>query len=264
MSSDYTTIRYSIENKVATVTLDRPEVSNAFNHTSYTEIRDAFEKAGKDPEVGAVVLTGAGKNFSAGGDIQDMQKWIDEGDFIDKPTVTLAGEMAMAIRRCSKPTIAMVNGAAAGAGAGCALACDFRIFAKTAKLILAFINLGLPGDTCSMYSLARQVGTAKATELMLLGEPISAEACNRLGLAYQVTAPEVLNKVTDRFAKRMANGPTAAYAKQKSALNEVFFRDLEKWINLEAKSMSAASKSEDFKIAVAAFLNKEQPKFIGK
>lgn len=225
MSSNYTTIRYSIENKVATITLNRPEVSNAFNNTSYIEVRDAFEKAGKDSDVGAVVLTGDGKNFSAGGDIQDMQKWIDEGDFIDEPIVTLTGEMAMAIRRCPKPTIAMINGAAAGAGAGCALACDFRIFAKTAKLILAFINLGL---------------------------------------AYQVTAPETLKEVTDRFAKRMANGPTAAYAKQKKALNEVFFRDLEKWINLEAKSMSASSKSDDFQIAVAAFLNKEQPKFTGK
>lgn len=264
MSSNYTTIRYSIENKVTTITLNRPEVSNAFNNTSYIEVRDAFEKAGKDSDVGAVVLTGDGKNFSAGGDIQDMQKWIDEGDFIDEPIVTLTGEMAMAIRRCPKPTIAMINGAAAGAGAGCALACDFRIFAKTAKLILAFINLGLPGDTCSMYSLARQIGTAKATELMLLGEPISAEVCDKLGLAYQVTAPETLKEVTDRFAKRMANGPTAAYAKQKKALNEVFFRDLEKWINLEAKSMSASSKSDDFQIAVAAFLNKEQPKFTGK
>jgi 2-(1,2-epoxy-1,2-dihydrophenyl)acetyl-CoA isomerase len=177
MSSDYTAIRYSIENKVVAVTLDRPEVSNAFNHASYAKIREAFEKAGKDPDVGAVVLTGAGKNFSAGGDIQDMQKWIDEGDFIDEPTVALTGEMAMAVRRCPKPTIAMINRAAAG----CALACDFRIFAKTAKLILAFINLGLSGDTCSMYSLARQVGTAKATELLLLGEPISARPATSWG-----------------------------------------------------------------------------------
>lgn len=95
MSSNYTTIRYSIKNKVATITLNRPEVSNAFNNTSYIEVRDAFEKAGKDSDVGAVVLTGDGKNFSAGGDIQDMQKWIDEGDFIDEPIVTLTGEMAM-------------------------------------------------------------------------------------------------------------------------------------------------------------------------
>lgn len=261
---EYKTINYTIDNSVAIVELNRPEVSNAFDTLTYREVRNVFETASNDPNVRAIILTGKGKNFSAGGDIHSMKKSIENQTYIEEETVTLTGEMAMAIKKCSKPTIAMINGAAAGAGAGCVLACDFRIMAENSRLIFAFINLGLTGDTCSYYSLSRQIGTAKATELMLLGAPIGARDCEKLGLTYKVVSPECLESETHRFATRLANGPTAAYAMQKAALNEVFYYDMEKWINGEAKGMSRASRSEDFTIAVNAFLKKEKPRFSGR
>ena len=178
--------------------------------------------------------------------------------------VELTGQMTAAIKRCPKPVIAMVNGAAAGAGAGVAFACDFRILADNAKLILAFINLGLTGDSCSMYYLSRMIGTAKTMELMMLGKPVEADKALELGLAYKVAPADELAEVTYKFAKRLANGPTTAYGMQKAQINKFFFADLDEFLVDEGANMFNASKTSDFSEAVNAFLEKRKPTFTGK
>ena len=264
MYDNLETINVDIKDRVATVTINRPEVGNAIGKESYIEIRDTFEALGKDPSVGAIVLTGAGKHFSTGGDIHDFRKIIDDKTFIEEERVHLTGEMSAAIRRCPKPVVAMVNGAAAGAGASLAFACDFRVLEEGSKFIMAFINLGLTGDSCGAYYLSRMIGTAKAIELMMLGQPLDAAKADALGLAYKVVPRKDLEEETYKLAKRLANGPTSAYAYQKEEINRFFFPDLEECNALESSSMAAASRSDDFAEAVDAFLSKRKPVFTGK
>ena len=264
MYEGFQSILVEVKDRVATLTLNRPQVGNAFDVTAYHEVRDTINALGEDPEVGAIVITGAGKHFSAGGDIKGFRKAIDEGRFLPAEKVELTGQMTAAIKRCPKPVIAMVNGAAAGAGAGVAFACDFRILADNAKLILAFINLGLTGDSCSMYYLSRMIGTAKTMELMMLGKPVEADKALELGLAYKVAAADELAEVTYKFAKRLANGPTTAYAMQKAQVNKFFFADLDEFLADEGVNMEKASKTSDFSEAVNAFLEKRKPTFTGK
>lgn len=265
MGSGYTTIDYRVEDHIATVKLNRPESGNALlTITSYREVQDAFERAGKDPEVRAVVLTGAGRHFSTGGDIVDMKMHVEQNVSVREDEVSPTGDMSIAIRNCPKPTVAMVNGAAAGAGAGAALACDFRVLSEDSKLIFAFVNVALTGDSCTMYFLARMVGCAKAAEWMMLGSVVGAEECKARGLATQVVPAGSLEEAAYTLAKRLAAGPTATYVLQKKVMNDLFFRDLERCRDLEAASMSAASDTEDFREAVTAFLEKRKPCFIGK
>ena len=264
MYPDYETILLTIENKVAKVVINRPEVSNAFDDPVYADVKDVFERAGADPEVGAVMISGTGKNFSAGGDIADFRTRIDNQVYFPNSLLTLIGQMSSAIRRCPKPTIAMINGAAAGAGAGVALACDFRIFGDNSKLIFAFINLALTGDTSTMYYLSRMVGTAKAQELMMLGSILSAAEADKLGLATKVVPAAELEAASVKFAERLAHGPLAAYARQKEQINSFFYRDQDAWTQSEAKCMWDSSLSQDFNEAVNAFLEKRKPVFQGK
>lgn len=260
----YESILLRLEDQVATVTLNRPEHSNPLDPVAYVEIRDVFQRLSDDPEARAVVLTGAGKNFSSGGDIQRFRREIDAGRYLQSENIILTGEMSAAIRRCAKPVVAMVNGAAAGAGCGLALACDFRILSNRSKLILSFINMGLTGDSCSMYYLARMVGTARTLELAMLGRPVTAQAAMDMGLAYQMVAAEELEEAAYAFAGELARRPTAALSRQKQQLNDFFFSDLDSFMLHDAKNMTQASRSADFSEAVNAFLEKRKPVFIGR
>ncbi|MDR0880602.1 MAG: enoyl-CoA hydratase/isomerase family protein [Clostridioides sp.] len=260
----YETILLEVEDRVATITINRPEVSNAFAVETYSEIKNALEACSENDEVGAVVITGVGKNFSAGGDIKRFRGLIDSKTYISPDGVWGAGHMAMAARRCSKPVIAMVNGAAAGAGCGLALAADFRIVTPKSKLIMAFINLGLTGDTLGMYFLEKAVGTARTAEIMMSGDPIRGEKAFEYGLATKLVDDESFVEETYAFAKKMANRPLFAIKRQKQTINQFFYPDLEKFIACEADNMHASSKTEDFNEAVNAFLEKRPPVFTGK
>lgn len=260
----YTTILTKVENRVMTITINRPEQSNAFATETYVEVRDALLAAGKDPEVGAVVITGTGKNFSAGGNIANMKKYVDDHSGMSENGPMLTGRMSVACRRCPKPVIAMVNGAAAGAGAGLALACDFRIMSPSSKLIMAFINLGLPGDTAGMYHCGKLVGTAKAMEMMLLGEPITGEQALDWGLATRLAANETLEEETYHFAEKIAHRATYGFARQKQMMNKYFYPELDAFIVDETEGMCDCSRTEDHAEAVNAFLEKRPPVFTGK
>lgn len=159
---EYKTILIDVKDRVATVTINRPELSNAFAPETYGEIGDAAASLGDRPDVGAIVITGAGKHFSAGGDIKRFKYLIDQKLYLDADSVAKVGrQMVSGIRRCPKPVIAMINGVATGAGLSCALACDFRVVDPRSKMIMGFINMGLSGDNGSIYNLVRLIGPEK-------------------------------------------------------------------------------------------------------
>ena len=263
MYEDYTKIIVKVEDSIGTITLNRPELGNAFAKVSYTEVRDCLEKMSEDDNVRVVVITGNGKHFSAGGDIVDFQRRIDEKTYVEYEGVITAGRMGIAPKKCEKPVIAMINGAAAGAGASLALGCDFRFMTPKSQIKMAFIGLGFPGDTGGAYFLERLVGAGKALEMMMLGEPMYGEEAARLNVAKCVEEGKLAEE-TYKFAKRLANGPSQGYKWQKQLFLEAFYGDIARVNALEAAGMHATSMSADFAEAVDAFLHKRMPKFSGK
>lgn len=253
-----------VEEGIATLSLNRPEVSNAIATESYGEIAGILEECGKAPEVRAVVITGVGKHFSAGGDIRKFRGYIESGVFLQRENVVRAGQMTQAVRMCPKPVIAMVNGAAAGAGCALALSCDFRVLTPRSKLGMSFMNLGLSGDTGCMYFLERMIGAAKAGELMMLGSMVSGEEAMGLGLATKLVEEDQLQEETMALARRLASMPTQAIARQKRLSYEFFYRDLAQFNLREADYMYETSRTPDYKEAVYAFLEKRKPEFTGQ
>jgi len=259
----FTTIRYEVSDKIATITFNRPESGNAFVRESYDEIREALEAAGADDAVRAVVLTGAGKHFSAGGDINRFKRLIQSGEYLQEENIAAAGRMAAAVRECPKPVIAMINGAAAGAGCSLALACDFRVMTPKSKLSMAFVKLGLSGDTGGIYYLQKIVGIAKTAELMMTGDTVTGEEALRLGLATLLVDEEDLEAETYTLAEDLSKSATFAIARQKQLMNAFFYADLAAYTQMEAGFMAECSRTADFAEAVDAFLEKRPPQFTG-
>lgn len=259
----YQDITLQVEDWVSTITISRPEKGNAFIMRTYKEIKEALEYCGNNPNVGAVVITGAGKNFSAGGDIADFQERIESGTYLVPDEVWEANEMTQAVRKCPKPVIAMVNGAAAGAGCSLALASDFRVVSSQSKLIFAFINMALPGDCGIMYFCMLHLGLSKTSELLMSGGTVDGEEAKRLGLAAILTEPEKLEEETYAFARKMAAKPLYAIKWQKEMLNRHFMKDMDAFTADEAQAIGECSRTEDFTEAVTAFLEKRKPQFQG-
>lgn len=260
----FKTILYEVVNHTATITINRPEVSNAFSIDTYREVKEAVEKAGNSEEVRVVIITGAGKHFSAGGDIKRFQMLIETEEFLSPEGVIATGAMARSVKQCPKPVIAMVNGAASGAGCALALACDFRVMGPSSKLIMSFINMGFSGDTAGMYFLNKMIGTAKTTEIMTFAKPIKADEAFALGLTTKVAEEGQLLGATNELAESLKNRPTQAIARQKKLNTEFFFNDLEAYVSREAQYMVESGRTADHKEAVYAFLEKRAPNFTGK
>ncbi|MDR1132486.1 MAG: enoyl-CoA hydratase/isomerase family protein [Oscillospiraceae bacterium] len=264
MYDAYQEIIVKTEEKIATITFNRLQFGNAFALATYSEVIDAVEKLGGDDAVGAIVLTGAGKHFSAGGDINRFKELIETKTYLAPENVKTAGKMAMTVRRCPKPVIAMINGAAAGAGCSLALACDFRIVTPKSKLVMAFVNMGLSGDTGGMYYLQKLLGTGKTMEMLMTGAPVSGEEAVRIGLATLLADEDNLAATAYAFAKQLAVKPLVALRHQKALLNEFFYGDLESYTEKEVAYMVDCSHSADFAEAVYAFIEKRPAGFIGK
>lgn len=258
---DYQYILVTVENRIATVTLNRPEYSNAFAKESYTEIADAMEVLGAKKDVGVIVITGAGKHFSAGGDIKRFKMLIDSGEYLDADNIAAAGNMSLAIRECPKPVIAMINGVATGAGLSCALACDFRIVSPSSKMIMAFVNMGLCGDTGSIYNLIRLIGPDKAELMMMTGEACRGEDCVRIGLATVLAEEGKLAETTYELASKLAGKSSTAHGGQKRLIKKYFYGGLADFAKDEGKEIAAASRQADFTEAVNAFLEKRAPEY---
>lgn len=257
----YNDILLSVENKVGTITINRPDYMNALSRPTYGEIKNAMEEFNSNDNVNVIVITGTGKHFSAGGDIQRFRTLIENQEYLSEEGIAYAGEMTTTIRRSSKPVIAMVNGVATGAGLSIALACDYRVVTPKSKLIMAFVKLGLPGDTGSLYFLPKLVGIPKASEIMMTGDPINGEEAYKIGLATHLTSDENLSKLTYDFAQKLTQLPLKAVAKQKEIINKYFYPDLDEYSIDEKKVMAECSRNNDFKEAVYAFLEKRHPEF---
>jgi 2-(1,2-epoxy-1,2-dihydrophenyl)acetyl-CoA isomerase len=246
---------------IARITLNRPDRLNSFTMQMHTELRDALEKLG---DARVVVLTGAGRGFCAGQDLNDRavapDKTVDLGDTVEQCWNPLVKTLA-ALRQ---PIIARVNGVAAGAGANIALACDVVVAAKSAKFIQSFSALGLIPDSGGSWVLPRLVGQARALGLALTGEPLLAEKAEEWGLIWKAVEDGALDAEVDAIASRLASLPPLGLAAIKSMIRTTSGRTLEQELDLERDEMRRLGFTQDYREGVAAFLEKRSPTFTGR
>jgi 2-(1,2-epoxy-1,2-dihydrophenyl)acetyl-CoA isomerase len=249
---------------VATVTINRPAARNALTAEAKIGLLDALRDCSADRTIRAVVLTGAGSAFCAGQDLREHAEQLAAGAAGPAPLRTVRehyNPMVETIRAMPKPVIAAINGVAAGAGAALALACDFRLAARRASLLMAFARIGLGADSGASWTLQRLVGPARATELLMLAEPVTADEALRLGLLTSVVADEELPAAAAAFAARLAAGPTLAYAAIKEALDYSAGHGLHESLAREADLQEQLGRTRDHQAATRAFVGKEQPVF---
>jgi 2-(1,2-epoxy-1,2-dihydrophenyl)acetyl-CoA isomerase len=256
------TLLYEIADGVCTITLNRPDVYNAFNEQMKKEINDALKDADKDTAVRCVVIRGAGnKAFCSG---QDLKEHSGAKRSLKESLEKHYNPMIRKIRSMEKPVICMINGVAAGAGCSLALACDMRIMSSTAKLIEVFIRIGLVPDSGSHWFLTRLVSMARAFEYATTGRDISAEEAERVGLVNKIVPPEQLEEETMSLAKKFAQAPTKSIGLIKRTLNKSLSSDLESILEYEAVIQQIASETEDHQEGIKAFLEKRPANFKGK
>ncbi len=257
---DYATLIYALDRDVATITLDRPESMNALTRALRLELRDAVARAAVEARV--LVLTGAGRGFCSGQDLADTV-----GDEPIDLAATLRDEyepLLRALYDCPIPTIAAVNGTAAGAGANLALACDVVIAAQSAIFMQAFARIGLIPDAGGTYWLPRQIGFARAMGAVLFAEPVTADEAAAWGMIWQAVPDPEFAATVEARALQLARGPTAAYRLAKQALRRSFANDLDQQLTLEAELQNRAGATDDFREGVAAFLQKRPARFQGR
>lgn len=261
--STYQTILYAVDQGVATITLNRPDRRNAITQELLSELRQAFTQAGDDPAVRAVVLTGAGKGFCSG---QDLSAFAGNasGEQVRRSVMEYYKPLIMRMVTLPKPIIGAINGAAAGAGASLALACDLRILAEDAYLMQAFSNIGLVPDAGSSWFLVRLVGYSRAFEIAIEAERLSAHRCLELGVANRVTTSASLLSDAQSWAQHLAQRPTLAIGLTKQAMLQATEQNLETLIEVEAELQVQAVMSYDHKEGVTAFVEKRKPVFQGR
>jgi enoyl-CoA hydratase/carnithine racemase len=248
---------------VATITLNRPERLNALTFQVYTELRDAFRALDSEPGVRAVLITGSGRAFCSGGDVEDIIGALFSRDAAGLLEFTrLTGDLILSIRQCRRPVVAALNGTVAGAGAVIAAASDIRIAAESAKIAFLFSRVGLTGaDMGAAWLLPRIVGLAHASELLMLGDFITAERAAQIGLYNRVVPGERLMAEATELAVRLARGPSVALGVTKRALNEEAAMDLVAAIEWEAQAQAACMQHPNFRESYEAFRAKREPKF---
>jgi len=260
-----TSFRYAVSpaTGVATVTLNRPERLNALTFEVYAELRDTFAALDTEPGVRSIVLTGAGRAFCSGGDVEDIIGALFARDRAGLHEFTqMTCDLILNIRRCRRPVVAALNGTVAGAGAVIATACDFRIAAETAKIAYLFTRVGLSGaDMGASWLLPRIVGLGRATELLMTGDFIDAQTAERIGLYHRVVATDQVVVEATAFAERLARGPAPALAVTKQALNAEAHLDLETALRYEATVQGELMEHPNFREAYEAFREKREPRF---
>jgi 2-(1,2-epoxy-1,2-dihydrophenyl)acetyl-CoA isomerase len=263
------TVLLNVEDSIATITLNRPESLNSMSAELLDTLGQVGKQVAEDDDVRAVILTGAGRAFCAGGDIRSMR---DRGErAADESTLAAAfgplraqEEISVYLAEMPKPTIAAINGAAAGAGMSLALACDFRIMGEAARIVPAFAKIGFSGDFGGTWFLQRLVGPSRAREIYFLSEPISAEQALAEGIVTRVVPHEQVMVEAMALATRLANGPTLAYGRIKRNFTVGATGTLSDALDSEAEGMTALRNTEDHKSAALAFLSKQEPVFTGR
>ena len=253
----------NITNNVATLTLNRPEVFNSFNREMALLLQSELDECENNPEVRAIVITGSGKAFCAGQDLKEVTSPELNPGF-KKILEEHYNPIISRIRNIEKPIIGAINGVAAGAGANIALACDVVIASKNASFIQAFSKIGLVPDSAGTFFLPRLIGFQKASALMMLGDKISAEEAEKLGMVYKVVSWENFSEEVNNIASILANMPTKALGLTKRLLNNSMQNSLEQQLKLESKLQIESAQSEDYAEGVEAFVDKRKPNFKGK
>jgi 2-(1,2-epoxy-1,2-dihydrophenyl)acetyl-CoA isomerase len=250
---------------VATLTLNRPETMNALSIELKEALLAALTEVGADPAVRAVVLTGNGRGFCVGQDLAEHVELLKADD--PAPLLTVEhhyNPITLALAELDKPVVAAVNGAAAGAGASFAFACDLRVVSEQAKFLLAFANVGLSLDSGASWTLPRLIGAGRAAELCLLAQPITAQQAAEYGLVSRLVPAEQVLPVAQELAARFAAGPTIAYGAIKRALRYSADHSLRESLANEAIEQHLTGSTADHRAATFAFVNKEKPVFTGE
>jgi 2-(1,2-epoxy-1,2-dihydrophenyl)acetyl-CoA isomerase len=255
-------IKYTANQGIGTITLNRPDVYNALNDEITFELQDVLKTISKDDTIRVVVLTGEGKAFCSGQDLKSAP--ADEKRSFMNSLHKRYNPIIRAMRELPKPIIGKLNGVAAGAGCSLALACDMIIASEEASLIEVFINIGLVPDSGSSYFLPRLVGMAKAFELCALGSKVKAKEAAELGLINKVVPADQLELAVNELANQFANAPTKAIGLIKKMLNKSATSSLEQMLDYEAYCQEIAGQTSDYREGVKAFLEKRKPDFTGK
>lgn len=252
------------EEGLAWITMNRPEVLNAWDIEMMDDLVRILSEVGEDEEVRAVVITGAGRAFSAGGDIKMQQQALDQPLAKKLERIIFAQRITRHIADMEKPVIAAVNGVAVGAACDMALTCDIRIASENASFGEVFVKRGLIPDMGSMFFLPRFVGIAKAKELIFSGDIIDAREAETIGLVNKVVPADKLETETMELAKRLASGPTKAIGLAKKVINKSLVTDLETSLDYAIQAQTICYYTEDHAEATRAFLEKREPQFKGR
>jgi 2-(1,2-epoxy-1,2-dihydrophenyl)acetyl-CoA isomerase len=257
---------YSVENGVAVVRLNRPEVLNSFDDELGFAALEAVQNAADDDHVRCIVITGTGRAFSAGEDLGALQAGYEAGEPppLGDTLVKRYNPLIRAIRTAPKPVVAAVNGVAAGAGASIAFACDYRIAVDKAKFSLAFVKVGLVPDSGGLWFLTKMIGAARAWELAASGDALTAERCLELGIVSEVVPEDEFEQAWRSLASRLAAGPTRAYALIKSLVNSSTSASLDDQLETEVDAQTQPGLTQDHLEGVRAFLGKRAPNFEGR
>lgn len=262
---DFKHLIYTVDSGVATISLNRPETLNSFNETMHREMQAALKAVAEDASVRALLLTGEGRGFCAGQDLADpMVRPADPMPDLGAVIGEHYNPMILALSRLAIPVVCAVNGIAAGAGANIPLACDFVIAARSAKFIQAFCKIGLIPDSGGTWVLPRLVGMARAKQLAMLGEPLSAEQALQWGLIYKVVDDEQLRDEARKLAQHLATQPTLGLALIKQSLEASQTNSLEQQLELEKVLQQRAGSSDDYQEGVNAFIEKRAAQFSGR
>jgi enoyl-CoA hydratase/carnithine racemase len=256
---------FTIDDRVATVTLNRPERKNPLTFESYAELRDLFRAMRTATDVKAVVVTGAGGNFSSGGDVHEIigpLTRMDDAGLLEFTTMT--GDLVKAMRACPQPIVAAIDGVCVGAGAAIALASDLRIGTTRSKVAFLFVRVGLAGcdmGACSL--LPRVIGQGRAAELLYTGRTMTGEEAERWGFFNKLAAPETMLEQARLLARSLADGPTVAHGITKAMLHREWNMSIDDAIDAEAEAQARCMTTQDFKRAYEAFVAKREPTFEG-
>lgn len=262
INKDMSSILLKIENKIAFITLNRPDVFNSFNREMAFLLQETLDNCANDDTVRAIVLTGNGKAFCAGQDLKEVtDPELNPG--FRKILEEHYNPIIQKIRTIEKPIVAAVNGVAAGAGANIALACDIVVAAESASFIQAFSKIGLIPDSAGTFFLPRLIGFQKASALMMLGDKVSAPEALQMGMIYKMYSMGIFEEEVANLATTLANMPTKALGLTKRLLNQSLTNNLEQQLALESDLQIEASSSNDYNEGVTAFVEKRKPEFKG-